>query len=355
VRIAISCDHAGFALGKVISAAVASWGHEVVDAGPPAPVAGDDYPLRAQELGAALLGGRAERGILVCGSGAGVSIAANKLPGLRCAVCHDTYSAHQAVEHDGMNTLALGARVVGESLALELVRAFLTATVSDEERHRRRREQIAALEAGQAPSGSDHPAPAAKGAGRAQLWIVRHGETEWSRSGRHTGRSDLPLTAEGERQAIALGPRLAATRFALVLTSPLRRARDTCRLAGLGDVARVEPDLLEWDYGRYEGLTTAEIERSQPGWTLWTGPVPGGEAAGQVAARADRVIATAVAAGGDTLVFAHGHLLRVLAARWLGLAPTEGRRFGLDPATIGILGHEREARVVRVWNAPATP
>jgi broad specificity phosphatase PhoE len=191
------------------------------------------------------------------------------------------------------------------------------------------------------------------GADRPQLWVVRHGETEWSRAGRHTGRTDLPLTPEGERQAIALGPRLAGVRFALVLTSPRRRARDTCRLAGFGDVARAEPELAEWDYGEYEGMTSREIERSHPGWTIWTGPVPGGETAEQVAARADRVIARAVTAGGDALLFSHGHLLRVLAARWLGLDPTEGRRFGLDPATIGILGHERAARVVRMWNAPA--
>jgi probable phosphoglycerate mutase len=193
------------------------------------------------------------------------------------------------------------------------------------------------------------------GPDRPQLWLVRHGETEWSRAGRHTGRTDLPLTPEGERQALALGPWLAVARFALVLTSPLRRARDTCRLAGYGDVARVDPDLAEWDYGRYEGMTSGEIRRVDPGWTIWTGAVPGGETAEQVAARADRVVARAVDAGGDALVFAHGHLLRVLAARWLGLEPAEGRRLALDPATIGILGHERAARVVRMWNAPAAP
>lgn len=201
-----------------------------------------------------------------------------------------------------------------------------------------------------APDGAFHERGARD---RPQLWIVRHGETDWSRAGRHTGRTDPSLAPEGERQAIALGSRLAEARFALVLTSPLRRARDTCRLAGFGDVARVEPDLAEWDYGEYEGMTSHEISRSRPGWTIWTGPVPGGETAEQVAARADRVIATAIPAGGDALLFAHGHILRVLAARWLGLEPAEGRRFGLDPATIGILGYERAARVIRMWNAPA--
>jgi broad specificity phosphatase PhoE len=189
---------------------------------------------------------------------------------------------------------------------------------------------------------------------RPALWIVRHGETEWSLAGRHTGRTDLPLTAEGERQASALGP-ILRRRFALVLTSPLRRARDTCRLAGFGDVAQAEPDLAEWDYGRYEGKTSREIEESDPSWTIWTGCVPGGETGEEVAARADRVITRATSAAGDVLLFAHGHLLRVLAARWLGLSPSEGRLLGLDPATLGILGHERAARVVRMWNAPAVP
>jgi broad specificity phosphatase PhoE len=185
-----------------------------------------------------------------------------------------------------------------------------------------------------------------------RVWIVRHGETEWSRSGQHTGRTDLPLTPEGERQAEALGRALAGRRFALVLTSPRRRARDTCRIAGLSPDAREDPDLAEWDYGRYEGLTRREIEQLDPGWTIWTHAVPGGETAEQVAARADRVVARAAAAPGDVILFSHGHLLRVLAARWLGLPPEEGRRFALDPATIGLLAAERDARVVRIWNAP---
>lgn len=188
-----------------------------------------------------------------------------------------------------------------------------------------------------------------------RLFVVRHGQTEWSLAGRHTGRTDLALTPEGERQASALEPSLAGRRFALVLTSPLRRARDTCRLAGFEAVAQAEPDLVEWDYGRYEGLTSREIDELAPGWTIWTGAVPAGETAEEVAARADRVISRASSAGGDVLLFSHGHLLRVLAARWLGLPAAGGRLLGLDPATIGILGHERAARVVRMWNAPAAP
>jgi broad specificity phosphatase PhoE len=185
-----------------------------------------------------------------------------------------------------------------------------------------------------------------------RVWIVRHGETEWSRSGQHTGRTDLSLTPEGERQAEALGRVLVGRRFALVLTSPRRRARDTCRIAGFAAEAQEDPDLAEWDYGEYEGMTRREIEQRDPGWTIWTHGVPGGETADQVAARADRIVGKAAAAG-DALLFSHGHLLRVLAARWLGLPLEEGRRFVLDPATLGILGAERDARVVRVWNAPA--
>jgi broad specificity phosphatase PhoE len=185
------------------------------------------------------------------------------------------------------------------------------------------------------------------------IWIVRHGETDWSRRGLHTGRTDAPLTVAGQREAIALRGRIGGRRFALVLTSPLSRARETCRLVGYGDVARVENDLLEWDYGVYEGRTTDEIRREAPGWTIWEGEVPGGETAADVGRRADRVIRQATEAGGDVALFAHGHLLRVLAARWLGLDPTGGRFFALGTASIGVLGYEREVRVLRAWNLNA--
>ena len=186
-----------------------------------------------------------------------------------------------------------------------------------------------------------------------QVWLVRHGETEWSRARRHTGRTDLPLTSEGERQARALAAPLSRHPFALVLTSPLRRARDTCRLAGF-ELAPIREDLAEWDYGAYEGRTTAEIRGDAPGWTIWSGPVPGGEAISAVAARADRVLAEVARAEGDALLFGHAHALRVLAARWLGLAPELGRRLALDPASRSVLGHEQGARVVRAWNTVPT-
>jgi broad specificity phosphatase PhoE len=188
---------------------------------------------------------------------------------------------------------------------------------------------------------------------RPDIWIVRHGETDWSRRGRHTGRTDAPLTAAGEREAMVLRRRFGGRRFALVLSSPLSRAWETCRLAGYGDVARAEDDLREWDYGVYEGRTTAEIQRETPGWTIWDGEVPGGETAAEVGRRADRVIRQATEAGGEVALFAHGHFLRVLAARWLGLGPTEGRLFALGTSSIGVLGYERDVRVIRAWNLTA--
>jgi len=183
---------------------------------------------------------------------------------------------------------------------------------------------------------------------RSELWLVRHGETEWSLSGAHTSRTDLPLTAEGERRAAVLGDVLQKRKFALVLSSPLRRAFDTARLAGFSPV--VLDDLREWDYGEFEGRTTPDIHREAPGWSIWTSAPPAGESPEQVAARADSVIATALAAGGDVLIFGHGHMLRVLAARWLGLGPAAGRFFALSTGTISVLGYERDTRVIRVWN-----
>jgi broad specificity phosphatase PhoE len=181
-----------------------------------------------------------------------------------------------------------------------------------------------------------------------EIWLIRHGETEWSREGKHTSRTDLPLTAEGERRAEAVGQWLKGRPFALVLTSPMRRALDTCRLAGYA--AETTPDLSEWDYGAFEGLTTAQIQVDHPGWTIWTGTPEGGETAQEVGARADRVIARAVAAGGDVALFGHGHMLRVLAARWLGLEPEGGRLLELSTGSVSVLGYERDTRVLQMWN-----
>ena len=182
-------------------------------------------------------------------------------------------------------------------------------------------------------------------------FLARHGATEWSVAGRHTSRTDLPLLPEGEEVARGLADRLAGVGFALVLTSPRLRARRTAELAGFPD-AEPDEDLVEWAYGDYEGTTTEEIRERDPGWTIWTHPAPGGETADQVEARLDRVVARARAADGRTLVFGHGHALRALAARWLGLPVGDGRFFRLDTATLSILGHEREHPALRMWNAP---
>ena len=183
-----------------------------------------------------------------------------------------------------------------------------------------------------------------------QIWLFRHGETEWSLSGQHTGRTDLPLTAAGRRRAQAIGRRLSGRPFALVLSSPLARAVETCRLAGYGDVAKLTDDLMEWDYGDYEGRRTADIQQERPGWLLWRDGVPGGETIEQVGARARRVIETANAADGDVALFAHGHVLRVLAACWLVLPPHAGQLFALGTAAVSVLGYERDDHVIVRWN-----
>jgi broad specificity phosphatase PhoE len=183
-----------------------------------------------------------------------------------------------------------------------------------------------------------------------QVWLFRHGETEWSLTGQHTGRTDLPLTEEGKDRARALGRHLAGKKFALVLSSPLVRALDTCRLAGYGAVVQLTDDLREWDYGDYEGRRTADIRKERPGWLLWKDGVPGGESAEQVGARARKVIARAAAADGDVALFSHGHMLRVLGATWLGLAPVGGQLFALGTAALSVLGYEHDYRVIDVWN-----
>ena len=184
------------------------------------------------------------------------------------------------------------------------------------------------------------------------VFCIRHGETEWSLSGQHTGLTDIPLTDNGRRLAAGLRPVLAKENFALVLVSPLQRARETCALAGLADRAVVDADLLEWNYGDYEGLTPAQIHETKPGWMIFRDGCPGGEAPQQVGARVDRAIARARAADGDVVLFAHGHVLRVLAARWIQLPAGEGRRFLLDTGALCILADYRGDPAIRVWNGP---
>ena len=182
--------------------------------------------------------------------------------------------------------------------------------------------------------------------------LARHGETEWSRTGRHTGRTDVPLTDEGRLQAELLAISLSGRQFERVLTSPLSRAAETCRLAGFEDRAEAREELLEWDYGEYEGLTTPEIRRERPDWFLWRDGCPGGESAEDVGERVDRLLAELSRSRGSVALFAHGHVLRVLAARWLGLPPADGALLALATATVSVLGWERETAVVRLWNMP---
>jgi broad specificity phosphatase PhoE len=184
------------------------------------------------------------------------------------------------------------------------------------------------------------------------IWLIRHGQTAWTLSGAHTGRTDLPLTEEGRENAIAVGRWLSGRKFALVLTSPLSRARETCRLAGYGDVAQADPNLSEWDYGDYEGRTTTDIQQERPGWSLWKDGPLHGETVEQVGARTEAVLARVSAVDGDVALFAHGHSLRILTARWLGLAPDCGRLFALATATVSTLGFERETHVISQWNVP---
>jgi probable phosphoglycerate mutase len=186
-----------------------------------------------------------------------------------------------------------------------------------------------------------------------QIWLVRHGETAWSLSGQHTGRTDIPLTARGEQNAAALKPRLAVRSFAKVLSSPLIRARRTCDLAGFADIAVNEPNLLEWDYGQYEGRRTAEIRAERPDWKLFEHGSPGGETLAQVAARADSLIDQLRALNADALLFAHRDILRVLAARWVRLPAVEARRFYMDAASISVLGydHNLDEPIIRKLNS----
>jgi broad specificity phosphatase PhoE len=184
------------------------------------------------------------------------------------------------------------------------------------------------------------------------VFAIRHGETAWSLNGQHTGKTDIPLTDNGRRLAARMRPVLAANPFGLVLCSPMRRARETCELAGFGDRAIIDSDLVEWNYGKYEGLTLKQIDEVAPGWLIFRDGCPGGEAPEQVSARVDRVMARARAVPGDTALFAHGHLLRVFAARWIGLPARGGQHFLLNTGTLCVLGYYHEIPAVRIWNRP---
>jgi broad specificity phosphatase PhoE len=187
----------------------------------------------------------------------------------------------------------------------------------------------------------------------AELWLIRHGETEWSLSGAHTSRTDIALTEHGRKRAEELREFLAGRKFAAVYSSPMQRARETCAIAGYGDVAKIEDGLKEWDYGIYEGKTTKEIRETKPGWSVWKDEIVGGEALEHVGERADGVIAKALAAAGadgSVALFAHAHILRILAARWIGLPASGGSVLALGTGSVSVLGFERETRVIQHWN-----
>ncbi|HEX4011535.1 MAG TPA: histidine phosphatase family protein [Solirubrobacteraceae bacterium] len=183
-----------------------------------------------------------------------------------------------------------------------------------------------------------------------QIFVVRHGATEWSKSGQHTSRTDLPLLEEGREQAAEVGEKLAGVQFDLVLCSPLLRARETCRLAGFADVAEICEDLKEWDYGEYEGLTTPQIRETAPDWWLWRDGCPGGETPPQIGARVDRVLERFAALDGNGVAFAHGHVLRVFTARWVEMEVAAGARFKLEAGSMGLLAYERETQVLDRWS-----
>ena len=184
------------------------------------------------------------------------------------------------------------------------------------------------------------------------VYLIRHGETEWARNGRHTGRTDIPLTDTGRTQAGFLLPIFDEVAFSHILSSPLKRALETARLAGVGNRVELVPDLMEWDYGDYEGITSSQIHEKVPDWSVWTHPCPNGETIDQVATRADRVIARVRAQEGNTALFSHGHLLRVLAARWLGFEPAYGKYFMLGTSTLSILAYEGSTPAIKTWNGP---
>lgn len=183
-----------------------------------------------------------------------------------------------------------------------------------------------------------------------ELWLIRHGETEWSLSGKHTSRTDLPLTERGKERAVKIREYLQGKSFSMVLTSSYQRARQTCEIAGFGDVAQIDDDLSEWNYGIYEGRTTKDIQKEIPGWSVWSNPIIGGETIDQVAERARRAIARAAAKGGCVALFAHAHILRILAACWIESPPVMGSRLALGTGSISTLGFEHQTRVVSMWN-----
>ncbi len=397
--VGIAADHGGHELKQYLVMMLREAGAEVIDFGGHQLVPADDYPDFVVPLARAVAAGKVQRGVAICGSGVGACVVANKVNGVRACLIHDPFSAHQGVEDDDLNLICLGGLVVGPALAWELVRSFLIARFSGEERHRRRLGKVMAVEGessrttlntcspseaareaaasdrridvGMSPEVIDAP----EGVGEAlvqdiemsggknfnparslRVYFIRHGQTEWSLSGQHSGRADIPLTAQGEDEARAVGRRLRNISFAHVLSSPLARAQQTCALAGLGPMPRIEPDLAEWDNGDDEGRTSDEILESRPDWNLFRDGSPNGETPAQISDRADRFIAHVRALSGNVALFSHSHFGRVLAARWIGLPVLEGRHLLLNTASVSVLCYEHESPdqpAIAIWNSSA--
>jgi len=356
--VGIAADHGGYELKEYLIKMLRAAGAVVVDFGDRLLEPDDNYPDFVVPLARAVVSGQVKRGIAICGSGVGACIAANKIPGVRACLIHDPFSAHQGVEDDDLNLICLGGLVVGDALAWELVRSFLVSRFSGKERHRRRLEKVTYLEHRAFPNAVSAPnkAGAPGETTSLKLYLIRHGQTDWSLSGQYTGRTDLPLTAHGEAAAREVGKRLEHIPFAHVLTSPLQRARQTCAFAALKPTPEIETNLTEWDNGDYEGRTPAEIHELQPKWNLFRDGAPNGETPAQISERVDRLIAHLRTLNGNVALFSHGHLCRVLAARWIGLSVEQAERLLLNTAAISILSYAHECSdepSIALWNSEA--
>ena len=364
--VGIAADHGGHELKQYLVMMLREAGAEVIDFGDLQLEPKDDYPDFVVPLARAVAAGEVERGVAICGSGVGACVAANKVDGVRACLIHDPFSAHQGVEDDDLNLICLGGLVVGHALAWELVRTFLIARFSGEERHRRRLGKVLRLEDQPSPKvrGTAQNTPAQDAAASdpkvsseakpLKIYLVRHGETEWSSTSQHTGRTDIALTAQGEDEVREWGQRLCRIPFDHVLSSPLQRARRTCELVGLGKDPELESDAVEWDYGDYEGLRSVDIRKDRPGWNVFRDGCPYGESPETVSARADRLIAHLRTMEGNVALFSHGQFGGVLAARWIGLSIVEAQHFPLGTASLSILGddpHHPEVPVLELWNA----
>jgi len=376
--VGIVADHGGYALKEYLGRMLRQAGADVIDFCDRQPVPDEGYPNFIVPLARAVAKGEVERGVAICYSGVGASVVANKVAGVRACLIHESFSAHQGVEDDNLNLICLSGLVVGYALAWKLVHTFLVACFSGIEPHRRRRVKVAELEYQHLPkticaapqAEKDQTQTTATGvsknAGHARplrVHLIRHGETEWSLSGRYTGSTDIALTPQGENEARKVGQRLHGIPFAHVLTSPLRRAQQTCALAALEGTPEIEPDLAEWDNGDDEGRTPADILASRPDWNLFRDGSPNGESPDQICTRADRLIVRLRTLNGNVALFTHGHFGRVLAARWIGLSVGQAQPFLLNTASLSILcyahGHS-DLPAIELWNstspqAPSDP